>query len=475
MSGWQSDGVEHLTYAARDAAFTARVWKGLQRDAGDDELIERLYRTHLELARIAANMHSVGIYVNREWLGFMRTCALQERDEAGAAWQAQVGTDRNPTDSVMRAVMYARHKTKGVPCFELPDPYDKRMYTDDSLQSISVDANSMLLLAATTQLPEPALKAMARWATYQKKKKRYSAIRERNDKGVLTKLEKAIGPDGRLRAGWNSCGTDTMRFSCSEPNVQNIEQILRHYLAPAPGRVIVHADKRQLEIRVMAVVAADMVLQDAIDSGDVYSAEACDYFNRDPATFDPDHNKKDKGARRSAKIIRLARQYGAGKQTVFMQALRQDTSFTFAMAGTLMQAFDKRYYRTVEYWHEEMARVKQCGYSEGRIIGGRRYYPRPPDLSETVNFPIQRSAAEMMNLELIELDKRLKAEVPKANIICQLHDAIDVECAEKDEEKVCKIIDEVMHREWTSCGMTRLFPIERKSARASEGDTWAAV
>jgi len=263
--------------------------------------------------------------------------------------------------------------------------------------------------------------------------------------------------------------------NCSEPNVQNIEQILRHYLAPAPGRVIVHADKRQLEIRVMAVVAADMVLQDAIDSGDVYSAEACDYFNRDPATFDPDGNKKDKGARRSAKIIRLARQYGAGKQTVFMQALRQDTSFTFAMAGTLMGAFDKRYYRTVEYWHEEMARVKQCGFTEGRILGGRRYYPRPPDLSETVNYSIQRSAAEMINLETIELDKRLKAEAPDARIICQLHDALDVECSEKSESVVSKIMTEVMDRDWTFCGMTRRFPIELKATRASEGGTWADV
>lgn len=263
--------------------------------------------------------------------------------------------------------------------------------------------------------------------------------------------------------------------NCREPNVQNIEQLLRHFLAPPPGHVIVHADKRQLEIRVMAVVAADMVLQDAIDGGDVYSAEAIDYFGLDPATFDPDNNKRDKASRKSAKIIRLARQYGAGKQTVYMQALRQDPGFTFNAANLLSSKFDKRYYRTVEYWHEEMARVKQLGYSEGRILGGRRYYPRPPELSETVNFPIQRTAAEMMNLELIELDRRLKSEVPSAKIIIQLHDAIDVECPEKDEEKVCQVVTSVMDREWTFCGMTRKFQIELKVARASEGDTWAAM
>jgi DNA polymerase-1 len=81
----------------------------------------------------------------------------------------------------------------------------------------------------------------------------------------------------------------------------------------------------------------------------------------------------------------------------------------------------------------------------------------------------------MMNLELIELDRRLKSEVPSAKIIIQLHDAIDVECPEKDEEKVCQVVTSVMDREVTFCGMTRKFPIELKVARASEGETWASV
>ena len=466
---WQSDGVEHLTYAARDAAYTARVWKGLQRDAGDDELVQRLYEIHLQLSRIAAEMHTTGIYVHRDWWDFMKLTTAQEVEEKAERLRALVGDEDFPcTPFSMQALMYKRHKKDGIRCFELPDPYDKRMYTDDTLETISVDENSMLLLSATTELPEELVRIMAAWREYQKKKKRL---------GYLSSdlLMQAIGPDGRLRPGWNSCGTDTMRFSCSQPNVMNIEQLLRHLLAPAPGHVIVHADKSQLELRVMAVVAADNVLQDALNTGDVYSFNACNWYNRDPATFDKENNKKDKAARKSAKIIHLGRQYGAGKQTVFMQALRQDPKFTFTMVNTLMAAFDKSYYRTLAYWQEEMARVREIGYSEGRIIGGRRYYPRPPELSETVNFPVQRTAAEQMNLEIIELDKRLKAEVPRARIIIQLHDAIDVECPEKDEEAVCRVMNQVMHREWSFCGVTRMFPVEMKVTRASEGGTWAEV
>lgn len=257
--------------------------------------------------------------------------------------------------------------------------------------------------------------------------------------------------------------------NCSQPNIMNIEQTLRHMLAPKPGYAIVHADKRQLEIRVMQAVAADMMLLDAINSGDLYSAEARTYFNIPP------EEKVKKGARQSAKIIRLGRQYGAGVKTCYAQALRMDRTFTLSRTQLLVAAFDKRYYRTVQYWHEEMERVLACGYSESRLMGRRRTYPRPPELSETVNYPIQATAADMMNLELIALDERLRADCPSAHIIIQLHDAIDVECPEKDVPLVERIIDEVMDREWAICGVTRMFGIERKTTYASQEGTWADV
>lgn len=80
-----------------------------------------------------------------------------------------------------------------------------------------------------------------------------------------------------------------------------------------------------------------------------------------------------------------------------------------------------------------------------------------------------------MNLELIELYDRLKAEVPSAMVMGQYHDAIEVECAERYELKVRKIMEEVMNREWTIRGRTRMFPVEIKVARSSEGGTVADV
>lgn len=459
---WDSDDLTKLQeYNAKDTIVTARVYKALRRDTGNDGRVEKLYEMHKRLSELCARMHTRGIYVHKPWRAFMHECMIQSIAEKEVILRKLVGSEDFPcTDHAMRALIYERHQKDGIPCFKLPDPYDKKMWTNEHQETISVDEASLLQLIVSGGCPPALLPIVEAYWDLQGEKKRLGYI-----KSEL--FDHALGPDGRLRPGWNSCGTDTGRFSCSEPNVMNIEQLLRHMLAPAPGMALVHADKKQLEIRVMAVVAADMVLQDAIDSGDLYTAEARGYFNI------PVDEPVKKSARQSAKIIRLARQYGAGIPTCYAQALKMDRTFTLNRTKVLAAQFDKRYYRTVEYWREEMNRVYECGYSESRMMGRRRTYPRPPELSETVNYPIQATAADMMNTEILTLDERLRAEVPTAHIIIQLHDAVDVECREQDVPKVERIMDEVMDREWTFCGMTRKFGIDRKTAYSSQNMTWA--
>lgn len=461
---WQSDDLDKLqVYNAKDTIVTARVYKRLLQDVGGDGRIARLYELHKRLSQLTARMHTRGIWVNVQWRAFMHECMLQSIAEKEVILRQLVGMEDFPcTDHSMRALIYERHRKDGIPCFKLPDPYDKKMYTNELLETISVDEASLLQLIVGGACPPALLPIVEAYWDLQGEKKRLGYI-----KSEL--FDQALGPDGRLRPGWNSCGTDTGRFSCSEPNVMNIEQLLRHMLAPGPGMAIVHGDKKQLEIRVMAVVAADNVLQDAINTGDLYSAEARGYFQI------PDSEPVKKSARQSAKIIRLARQYGAGLKTCYSQALKMDRSFTLSRTQLLMSSFDKRYYRTVQYWHEEMQRVAEAGYSESRLLGRRRSYPMPPELSETVNYPIQATAADMMNMEILTLDERLRADCPSAHIIIQLHDAVDVECPEADVPKVERIMDEVMHREWTFCGVTRMFGIDRKTTYHSQGGTWADV
>lgn len=460
---WDSDDLDKLQeYNAKDTIVTARVWEALRKEHHTDE-VRALYEQHKRLAELTARMHTRGIFVHDENRRFMWVLLEQSLLEKKALLQQLVGKEDFPcTDSSMRALIYKRHAKDGIKCFNLPDPYDKNMWTNEHKETISVDENALISLLVGGLCPQELVPIIEQWWVYQGEKKRLGYVKSKL-------LDEATGPDGRLRPGWNSCGTDTGRFSCSSPNVMNIEQLLRAMLTPAPGNALVHADKKQLEIRVMEAVAADNVLYDAINSGDLYTAEARDYFNIEQG------QPVKGGARKSAKIIRLARQYGAGLATCYGQALRMDRTFTLSRTKLLIGKFDKRYYRTVAYWTEEMARVRELGYSESRISGRRRTYPYEPELSEVVNYPVQSTAADIMNEEILVLDEKLQRYVPQAFLITQLHDAVDVECPERLTGQVERIIDDVMDREVTINGRKRHFGIDRKTAYASQGDTWASV
>ena len=464
---WESADITTLQeYNARDTVVTARIWQAMQGDAGNDERVKKLYETHIGLSNFCSRMHTRGIHVNTEWRNFMQHFLVESVAEKEELLRAAVGQADFPcTDGGMRALIFRRHVKDGIKCFNVPDPFDKKLWTSEFMETISVDESSLLMLMVSGGCPPELFPIINAWWDLQGEKKRLGFVKSRL-------IDEAIGPDGRLRPGWNSCGTDTGRLSCSQPNVMQMEQLLRHMLAPAPGHALVHADMSQLELRVMAMVASDMVLQDALDTGDVYSFDARNWYGL-PA--DMNVKKLKPNARKSAKIIHLGAQYGAGVKTVFAQALRQDRSFTLQQTKLLCMQFKKLYYRTIRYWGEEMARVLECGFSESRIMHRRRTYPREPELSEVVNYPVQSTSSDMMNIMTLELEKRLADEVPSAAIVIQLHDAVDVECREEDGPQVERIVDEVMVREWTVNGLTRVIPIERKTAYASKNETWFEV
>jgi DNA polymerase-1 len=217
----------------------------------------------------------------------------------------------------------------------------------------------------------------------------------------------------------------------------------------------------------MAAVSGDVVLRDALASGDVYTADAIEIFG-----LPKDSTKKSikPQARKAAKIGHLGFQYGAGDAALFKQFLMQDRTISFRQVVGIRKGLMKRYARTVEYWTEEHARVMACGYSASRIMDRRRTYPREPPPTETSNYPIQGTASDIANLAMIELHGKLRQYVPGARIITQLHDAFDVECLVSEVSTVEGIMQEVMEKPILVCGELRTFPVEIKV-----GEKWSDV
>jgi DNA polymerase-1 len=378
-----------------------------------------------------------------------------EYDEKAAKLEQLVAIPKFKTSpDMLRALIFKRHETKEIHRFSLEDPLDSALWSSED--TISVDKGALLTLFVDPATP-PDLKEIIGlyWDAEHVWKQRSTFV-------ASDLVNHAIGRDGRLRPGWNALGTDTMRWSCSEPNVMNVVQWLRCIYGAKPGCVLVHADKSQAELRMMEAISGDPELKRRLDTGDVYTEDAKDWFGL-PKHFTKKEVKPD--ARKAAKILHLGSQYGAGLATVYKQALVQDRTTKWATAANLFKCFYASYAATVTWWGEELERVRKTGYSEGRILGGRRYYPRDPPPTETNNYPCQRTVGEMMNLETVAVHRRLKSDVPSARLVIQLHDAVDVEVPERHAGKVERILTEEMDTEYTIEGRTRRFPIEIKQGR----------
>lgn len=456
-------------YNAFDCVYTARCWEAIKAEPEwKTERVKRIYGVHRELARIAAEMHDTGFLVDqwmRDWIGGVMYLAFQEKAEELKAIVNIEGFECQPNH--MRGLIFKRHEKGNIKRFSLPDPIDPKMYSNPkNMQTIKVDFDALLQLLINPDTPKELRQIIqAYWDATSIQKSRSTFV-------VSDLVSHAIGLDGRLRPGWNSCGTDTGRFSCSEPNLMNIEQLLRGMYIAAPGHVLVHADYSQLELRVMAAVAQDHVLAGFLDTGDVYTADAKAWFSLPSGMTKCDCKRQcekptlhvKNSVRKQSKIIHLGAQYSAGTSTVYRQALAQDRTITFQAATLLHSKFKQTYHRTVAYWEEEMERVRATGYSESRILHRRRVYPREPEITAVANYPIQGTASDIANLAMIELDAKLKRYVRGAKLLVQLHDAFDVEAREKDERVVREIMQEVMEKPIAIEGKDYVFPVEIKVA-----------
>lgn len=439
-----------MTYNAWDCVETARAYEGmLSEPAWSTPRVQQLYWVFHRLSHIASKMHAIGMMVdtgNRQRLADELLSEYEAREAALLKLVNIPGFRCTPND--IRSLIYKRHETATVRRFSLPDPLDPKAWSSEN--TIKVDQGSLLALYVDPGTPDELREIITLyWQAEGVWKARSASV-------VSDKISHAIGDDGRLHPAWNSCGTDTGRFSCRDPNVQTLSKEkeadtnlggklpnLRQMYRARPGFVLIERDYSQGELRVMEKVAQDEVLAAALATGDVYTEDAKAIFKL-PAHF----TRKDvkKAARQAGKIGHLGFQYGAGTDVIYRQMIEADRAMRYDTVRMVHDALKQRYSRTVAYWYEERARVRETGYSESRILGQRRVYPREPPITEIANYPIQSTMADIANLSLIELDERLASVSKEAVIVGQFHDAFLVEAPEGEAEHVEALMQECMER-----------------------------
>ena len=260
-------------------------------------------------------------------------------------------------------------------------------------------------------------------------------------------LLKAIDPDGRVRTRFQMTVTATGRLSSAEPNLQNIPtrtdlgSEIRKMFVPEPGNVLVDADYSQIELRLLAHISGDEGMRAAFRAGGDFHAEtAAKVFG--VARKDVTHEM-----RRRAKAVNFGIVYG-----ISPFSLAQDIGVTQKEAKAYMDAYFATFPGVRAYMDAVVEQAKRDGWVE-------TLYHRRRDLPElkssnfnmrafgervALNMPIQGTAADIMKLAMIAVWKRLRAELPAARLVLQVHDELIVECPEGDAARAAALLAEEM-------------------------------
>ena len=288
-------------------------------------------------------------------------------------------------------------------------------------------------LAATHEVPRLVLE----WRALQKLKSTY-----------IDALPQVVHPaTGRVHTCFNQAVAATGRLSSSDPNLQNIpirtelgREIRRAFIA-APGHVLISADYSQIELRVLAHLADEQALIDAFAGDeDIHDRTAMKVFGENSGLDTHE-------LRRRAKIVNYALLYG---KTAF--TLAKDIGVTQEAAQAFIDAYFAGYPRVRAYIDDTVARARETGVVR-TLFGRRRLVPelnsrngqiRARAERETINMPIQGTAADILKKAMIDLHAELPRRGLRTRMILTVHDELLFEAPREEADRAAEVVRERM-------------------------------
>ena len=261
-------------------------------------------------------------------------------------------------------------------------------------------------------------------------------------------LPELINPrTGKIHTSYNQAVTTTGRLSSSNPNLQNIPirdengKEVRKAFIPEPGCEFFSADYSQIELRLMAHLCGDKNMVEDFNSGhDIHRATAAKIFKKqmDEVTSD---------MRRMAKTANFGIIYGI---SAFGLAERMNVSRTEAKG--LIDEYFATYPGVKEYMDKSIEKAREKGYTE--TLFGRRC--QLPDINSrnavvrgyaernAINSPIQGTAADIIKIAMINIDRRIREEHLKSRMILQVHDELNFTVVPEEKERLEAIVKQEM-------------------------------
>jgi len=394
------------------AAHLLTLWDYLNKELERHNALRLYQELEIPTMEILSRMESLGIGVEKKKLSELRTYFETEENLQIKKAYDSVGHEFNvASPKQLQSVLFE----------ELALPKTKRIKT-----GYSTDAESLEWLFATTH--HPLLEALLR-------------VREVSKlKTTIEGLLSAVGADNRIHTTFQQTITATGRLSSTEPNLQNIpirteegRRIRDCFVAQEPYVDLLTADYSQIEMRIMAHLSDDHELLEAFRSGeDLHSTVASQVFNVKVADVDAD-------MRRQIKAMSYGLAYGLSSY-----GLAQQLDISPTDASILMGKYFERFGGIQSYLKEVVRIARDKGYTE-TIMGRRRYLPdlnhenrQRREVAErmALNAPIQGSAADIIKVAMVNVDRAIASEKLKSRLLLQVHDELIFEVAAGEHEKL---------------------------------------
>ncbi len=259
---------------------------------------------------------------------------------------------------------------------------------------------------------------------------------------------KLLTEDNKIHTTFKQTGTATGRLSSAEPNLQNIPirttlgRELRHYFIPTTENyVLVDADYSQIELRLLAAISGDENMIGAFLSGvDIHTSTAANVFHVPESMVTSELRKR-------AKAVNFGIVYGIGEFS-----LSDDLHISMKEAKEYIESYKASYPLVDKYLKDIVAEGYEHGFVS-TLYGRRRYIPELSGQNKmlkkfgervAMNSPIQGTAADIIKVAMINVNKRLKEEGIDAKLILQVHDELLVEAHKSCSDLAAKILREEM-------------------------------
>jgi len=414
---------EIVDYACEDADVTLRLYPILKEEMEKYEVTSVFTHIEMPLLPVLARMERNGVRLD--------TAALEETGRNFTERMQQLETD---------IYELAGHE------FTITSPKQVGVVLFDELQ---ISAKVKKTKTGQYSTSEEVLESLRDKHPIVEKILQHRALKKLLSTYVEA-LPKLIHPQtGHIHTSFNQAVTATGRLSSSNPNLQNIPvrgedgREIRRAFVPEEGEVFFSADYSQIELRIMAHLSEDEHMVADFNSGlDIHAATAARIFHKPIEEVDRDE-------RRKAKTANFGIIYG-----ISAFGLSERMGVSRGEAKELIENYFSTYPKVREYMNESIERAKQTGYITTQF-GRRRYLSdinagnatvRGYAERNAVNAPIQGTAADIIKLAMVAIDRRLREEKLQTRMILQVHDELNFSVPPTELEQVRHLVVEEMER-----------------------------